>query len=159
MMKSGVNFLTRSEMKREVLFCMISILVANACVKESGEYVSDMQNSENITFSTNCMHTKTVLKDNTKIYWCDGDRIAVKGEISPFRCVLAEPSQQADFNGDVETADVYYAVYPFEALVSWDGTIASMNLPSVQEAAKDSFADGLHITAAKTTSQEKSFTF
>ena len=159
MMMSGVNFLTRSEMKREVLFCMIAMLVANACVKESGESVPDMQNSENITFSTTCMHTKTVLKDNTKIYWCDGDRIAVKGEISPFRCVLAEPSQQADFNGDVETADEYYAVYPFEALVSWDGTIASMNLPSVQEAAKGSFADGLHITAAKTTSQEKSFTF
>lgn len=159
MMKSGVNFLTRSEMKRAVLFCMIAILVANACVKESGESVPDMQNSENITFSTTCMQTKTVLKDNTKIYWCDGDRIAVKGEISPFKCMLAEPSQQADFNGDVETADVYYAVYPFEALVSWDGTIASMNLPSVQEAAKDSFAEGLHITAAKTTSQKKSFTF
>lgn len=159
MMKSGVNFLTRSEMKREVLLCMVAMLAANACVKESGESVSDMLNSQNITFSTTCMHTKTILKDNTKIYWCNGDRIAVKGEISPFQCVLTEPSQQADFNGDVEIADVYYAVYPFEALISWDGTVASMKLPSVQEATKDSFTDGLHITAAKTTSQDKSFTF
>lgn len=146
-------------MKREVLFCMVAILAANACVKESGEPISDMLDSENITFSTTCMQTKTVLKDNTKIYWCDGDRIAVKGEISPFQCVLAEPSQQADFNGDVEVADEYYAVYPYEALISWDGTVASLNLPSDQEAAKGSFADGLHITAAKTTSQDKSFAF
>ena len=68
MMKSGVNFLTRSEMKREVLFCMVVMLAANACVKESGESVSDMLNSQNITFSTTCMHNKNILKDNNKIY-------------------------------------------------------------------------------------------
>ena len=158
-MKNGVNFLICNEMKREVLFCMVAMLAANACVKESGESVSDMLNSENITFSTACVQTRTVLNDNTEIYWCDGDRIAVKGETSPFRCVLAEPSQHADFNGDVQVADEYYAVYPYEALTSWDGTIASMCLPSVQAAAEGTFADGLHITAAKTSSQEKSFTF
>ncbi|MBE6217916.1 MAG: hypothetical protein E7124_07725 [Bacteroidales bacterium] len=146
-------------MKKTLLFCIAAMSSVVACVKESAENISGGSDTENVTFSTYCVQTKTVLSDNTKIYWYDGDRIAVKGETSPFTCDLEEPSQQADFSGNVETADVYYAVYPHGALTSWSGTVAAMTLPSKQSAQKGSFADGLHMAAAKTTSQEKSFTF
>ena len=87
------------------------------------------------TASTGTADTRTVLVDRVKVYWEDGDRIAVSGASEPFVTALDTPSPSATFDGEAETADIYHAVYPYSCLVDWADGLALLNLPQVQPAA------------------------
>ena len=97
--------------------------------------------------------------DGTKVYWCAGDQIYVKGAPEAFTNALEgdETAARAAFTGEVEPADSYYAVYPY--VESWDGNSAMTKLPVIQKAANGTFGNGYNITAAKTTSQDMTFGF
>lgn len=148
-------------MRRSMFFCALTALVLSSCVKEN---VSDTELSnglETITFEAKASaDTKTTLVDGTKVYWLAGDLISVMGAEEPFTNALAEGEAAAKtaFTGEVATADTYYAVYP--ALVNtWDGTVVTTSLSTTQYPSKGTFANGYNVAVAKTTSQEKAFTF
>lgn len=148
-------------MRRSMFLCALTALVLSSCVKEN---VSDTELSnglETITFEAKASaDTKTTLVDGTKVYWLAGDLISVMGAEEPFTNALAEGEAAAKtaFTGEVATADTYYAVYP--ALVNtWDGTVVTTSLSTTQYPSKGTFANGYNVAVAKTTSQEKAFTF
>lgn len=144
-----------------MILCAIAAVVLSACAKEiESEKTEDIRNLETVTFEAAAStQTKTTLVDGTKVYWCAGDQIAVKGALNPFSNPLGKDETAAvtSFTGDVEPADEYYAVYPY--VDSWEGSIAYTSLPVIQLAEKGSFGSGYNITAAKTTSEDMSFSF
>ena len=141
-------------MKRNLILCAVAAVVLSACAKEIAPENSGFQNLKTVTFEADASsQTKTTLVDGTKVYWCAGDQIYVKGAPEAFTNALEgdETAASAAFTGEVEPADSYYAVYPY--VESWDGNSAMTKLPVIQKAANGTFGNGYNITAAKTTSQ------
>lgn len=103
--------------------------------------------------------TKTVLVDRVKVYWQDGDEIAVSGAPEPFVTSLQDDSPDAEFSGEAEPSDVYYAAYPYEAVAEWADEVALLSLPSEQQAVAGTFAPGINISVASSPDADKSFFF
>lgn len=146
-------------MKKALFFAMTAMLLS-ACVAEQETPVTS--GVETITFEAEAStRTRTSLVNGTNVFWCAGDEISVMGAAAPFTNSLAEgeTASKTAFTGEVETADAYYAVYPASAVTGWNGTAATVKAAMRQNAVKGSFANGVNITAANTTSQEKSFAF
>lgn len=152
---------------KKVLFFAAAAMTLSACVMETATPVAgDM---ETITFEAEASaQTKTTIVDGTKVYWCAGDQISVMGAAAPFTNALekGETAAKTAFTGEVATADTYYAVYPASAVKSWNGSVATLYddakyemVTMRQPAVKGTFANGVNITAANTTTQEKSFSF
>lgn len=148
-------------MKR-LVYLSAAALALTACVMET-EQIPATGNVETITFEAEAStQTKTTLVDGTKVYWCAGDQISVSGAAAPFTNALAkgETAAKTAFTGDVATADKYYAVYPASAVKSWNGAVATVAATMRQQiTAEGTFVNGVNITAANTTSQDKSFSF
>ena len=98
------------------------------------------------TASTGTDDTRTVLVDRVKVYWEDGDEIAVSGAQEPFVTSLDEPSRSASFEGEAEVADTYHAVYPYSCLVEWEDGLAVLNLQQTQPAMTGTFGPGINIS-------------
>ena len=105
--------------------------------------------------------TKTVLSENgMDVLWTAGDAISVCGAASAFTSDLAEGSSaETSFSGEALAADVYYAVYPYSAVSSWNGSTVALELPAVQAPALNTFADGLSICYASTSAEDMAFRF
>ena len=103
--------------------------------------------------------TKTVLVDRVKVYWQDGDEIAVSGAEMPFVTSLEEDSPTAVFEGKASEADVYYAAYPYDAVSEWADEIVLLTLPVEQRAVAGTFAPGLNISVASSQDADKNFFF
>ena len=105
--------------------------------------------------------TKTVLAENgLDVLWTAGDAISVCGAASAFTSDLAEGSSaETSFSGEALAADVYYAVYPYSAVSSWNGSTVALELPAVQAPALNTFADGLSICYASTSAEDMAFRF
>lgn len=147
-------------MKRNLILCAVAAVVLSACAKEIAPENSGFHNLKTVTFEADASsQTKTTLVDGTKVYWCAGDKIYVKGAPEAFTNALEgeETAARAAFTGDVEPADVYYAVYPY--VESWEDNSARTKIPVIQQAAEGTFGNGYNITAAKTTSQDMTFGF
>lgn len=103
--------------------------------------------------------TKTVLVDRVKVYWQDGDEIAVSGAEMPFVTSLEDDSPTAVFEGKASEADVYYAAYPYDAVSEWADEIVLLTLPVEQRAVAGTFAPGLNISVASSQDADKNFFF
>lgn len=105
--------------------------------------------------------TKTVLSGNgLDVLWTAGDAISVCGAASAFTSDLAEGSSaETSFSGEALAADVYYAVYPYSAVSSWNGSTAVLELPAEQAPALNTFANGLGICYASTSAEDMAFRF
>ena len=105
--------------------------------------------------------TKTVLSGNGRdVLWTAGDAISVCGAASAFTSDLAEGSSaETSFSGEALAADVYYAVYPYSAVSSWNGSTAVLELPAEQAPALNTFANGLGICYASTSAEDMAFRF
>lgn len=105
--------------------------------------------------------TKTVLSENgLDVLWTAGDAISVCGAASAFTSDLAEGSSaKTSFSGEALAADVYYAVYPYSAVSSWNGSTAVLELPAEQAPALNTFANGLGICYASTSAEDMAFRF
>ena len=143
-------------MKRIFSF-FIAALALVSCV-ETSEVAQDAVN-QSFEASFAADDIKTVLVDRTKVYWQDGDQISVSGTETPFVTSLEEDSPRAVFTGDVPESEVYYSVYPYHAVEEWADEIALLNLPARQPAVKGTFAPGINICVASTTSEENNFFF
>lgn len=105
--------------------------------------------------------TKTVLSGNgLDVLWTAGDAISVCGAASAFTSDLAEGSSaETSFSGEALAADVYYAVYPYSAVKTWNGSTVTLELPADQVPALNTFADGLSICYASTSAEDMAFRF
>lgn len=105
--------------------------------------------------------TKTVLAENgLDVLWTAGDAISVSGAASAFTSDLTEGSSaETSFSGEALAADVYYAVYPYSAVTSWNGSTAALELSAEQAPALNTFADGLGICYASTSAEDMAFRF
>ena len=105
--------------------------------------------------------TKTVLSENgLDVLWTAGDAISVCGAASAFTSDLAEGSSaETSFSGEALAADVYYAVYPYSAVKTWNGSTVTLELPADQVPALNTFADGLSICYASTSAEDMAFRF
>lgn len=145
------------------LFHRITVVVALAAAAVS--CVETAQNeadtTERLTFSASCYadQTRTVLVDRVNVYWQPGDEIAVSGASDPFVTDIVADARVADFTGEADKAEVYNAVYPYEAVAEWADEIVLLTLPAQQPALKGSFAPGMNISVASTTDQDMSFYF
>ena len=146
-------------MKKHLFFSALAALALSSCMKENQTIVPG--GIQTVTFdAVASVDTRTALMEGTKVYWQSGDQISVSGAAAPFTNALAagETAASTAFTGEVAAADTYYAVYPAEG-VTWNGSVATIKSTMRQQAVNGTFAAGVNITAANTTSQDKSFSF
>ena len=143
--------------KRFLYLIILVILAVTACVDD----VRTSNECQMMTFTASSVagETKTVIVDRVKVYWEDGDAIAVSGASQPFTTSLTEPSPVAEFVGEATAADDYYAVYPYEAVNEWADEVVSLTLPDVQKAVKGSFDPDANIAVASANDEAKNFFF
>lgn len=146
------------------LFHKMTVVVALAAAAVSCVATAQKEDktvAETMTFNASFIadETKTVLVDRVKVYWQAGDEIAVSGADDPFVTDITSDSRTADFTGEAEKADVYHAVYPYDAVAEWADEIALLTLSSEQPAQAGSFAPGVNISVASTTDQNMNFYF
>ena len=93
--------------KRFLTALIFAAFAFTACMETSQVCEDFVRMSFESSFSTD--DTRTVLVDRTKVYWQDGDKIAVSGAAGPLVTSLSEDSPTASFTGEVLPADIYYA--------------------------------------------------
>lgn len=153
-----MNFTDMRRLFHILTVAVVSAAAAVSCVRTAHE---ESVLREHISFdaSFDAGQTRTVLVDRVKVYWQDGDEIAVSGADAPFVTSLEEDSPRAVFDGEAEKSDVYYAVYPYDAVGEWAEELALLSLPACQEAVKGTFAPGVNMSVSSTTDQERNFFF
>lgn len=157
-------------MNRIILFAVSALAVAG-CAKEAE------QNTENggprkMSFTgrvENNAGTKTSLTDEYDVVWTAGDHISVFAGTDPtnrdFGSSSIRPDESglenglATFEGMVQEADIYYAVYPYNSSASISGTTVTTVLPVDQTASAGTFATGANISAAKTSDGNNALQF
>ena len=90
--------------KRFLTAVILAVFAFTACMETSQVCEDFVKMSFESSFSTD--DTKTILVDRTKVYWQDGDAIAVSGAAGPFVTSLSEDSPTASFTGEVQPADM-----------------------------------------------------
>ena len=111
--------------------------------------------------------TKTVLgQDGTSILWTVGDRIKVFTDSERngalFESTNETQSKKADFKGLLDISGItsknkLYAIYPYSAEASFDGTSITTSLASEQVAQADGFSD--HLLPALAVSSDMNLSF
>lgn len=143
---------------------VIAAMMTASCVEDIQGIQEVPQNGDPIeliftaSFSED---TKTILVDGVDVWWMPGDKIGIKDAESPLESLIEKPSAITKFKGTVGYALEYFAVYPYEALSSWDSESgrAFVELPSVQKAVEGTFDNGVNIAVAKTDNKDMSFRF
>ena len=144
------------------MLIVMAAMMSASCVEDiqTGPDAPQEGDPVEVTFTASYAdETRTTLVDGVNVWWMPGDRIAVKGADAPFETTINEPSSTAKFTGTVGYASEYLAVYPYDAVTGWDSGKAYVELPSVQNAVKGTFDNGLNISVAKTVNRDLSFRF
>lgn len=113
--------------------------------------------------------TKTAVQANgTSVYWSPGDQLNVFHGAAyggKFVSVNTEPAASADFGGSLDaipgassqSGDVYWAVYPYDAANTCDGSSVTLTVPSSQIAVEGTFANNLFPAIATSSSLNMNF--
>ena len=94
--------------------------------------------------------------------WSSDDRIAVSGANASFNTSRSSGKPEATFKGKAVPADEYYAVLPFDAFGHFapsSPSIASVTLPCVQTASRNSIPHEARLAVSHATSSEEHFIF
>lgn len=148
-------------MKRVLPFLLTYIvsLMSVSCVDEISDSSLLMQE---ITFTASfdaSSETKTILVNGREVYWLPGDRISISGAPDAFTSLSDEQSANTIFSGTAFPADEYYAIYPYDNVFSWMETEAMVTLVEDQPAVKGTFANGVNLSAAYTSTDDMSLIF
>ena len=117
---------------------------------------------------------KTVVNNDTKVFWASGDKIGMfsfGAATAVYTAKLDEPSPQATFgrtsdNKPTMVSDKYYAVYPSSAVVKWNlstevqeqvGPFCYVNVPKQQTAAVGSWDPKAAILVASSQTNQLAF--
>lgn len=145
------------------LFCAAAVIAAFSCNKEmqEPEIVPEKNETELIplTFTATTPDTRTTL-DGMSINWLSTDKISVFDGRGVNNCFETTGSgKTVHFSGTVtQTAENYFALYPYNADATRFGLSVKTTLPATQTLVKGTFADGLNINAA-TSADNTTFYF
>lgn len=122
--------------------------------------------------SANELETKTIRQSDGAVWWSPADEISIfyaRGDQggNKFTSVNTEPKSVTDFTGtigvitggsEISPADTYFwALYPYDATASCNGSSITTTLEAVQEATPGTFADHVNIAIARSKGLELSF--
>ena len=117
---------------------------------------------------------KTVVNNDTKVFWESGDKIGMYsdgGTTAVYTTKLDAPSPEANFgrtsdNMPAKVGDMYYAVYPSSAVSKWGLTVGEtaqsgpfcyVNVPKLQTAVNGSWDPKAGILAATSSTNQLAF--
>ena len=159
-------------MKSLFRFAMVAsaVIAAAACNKVVDVPESSVK-GEKVTLSASredlSSGTKTLLQSDLSVWWNTGEEISVfygsgTNGGSQFSSQNTEPSATAEFSGTVDATGVapesdYWAVYPYMAENSSDGTSVQTDIPLTQNAVEGNFADNGFPAVAKSKDLNMSF--
>ena len=163
-----LDTMNKVPMKRfGIILFAASFLMAESCVsidesEESGKIIQ----IEFMASFANQEPTKTEIHDKTSVWWSPGDAINVfcdDGSSGICYSTNNEPEATVTFrgslnsSGDLDKVNSFWAVYPYDASNSFDGSSIIMSVPVSQIAQEDSFAPGMFPSIAKSSSMELQF--
>lgn len=136
-----------------ILACSIAF---SSCTKEEN-FNSDYNKVITELTATNELAGSRTMLNNTAVQWKGTETISVfNGESMKQFVNTASNATNAVFKGEIvtETANTY-ALYPYNASATMTGGVITTSLPNNQTATPNSFADGLNISVAKATAENK----
>ncbi len=142
------------------MICAAAAIFAVACAEEmEGPSSEGLERRSFVSIADGDM-TRTSLSADYNVVWSQGDAISVfaGGENKKFSVSnLRDDNKVATFEGVSSFAEKYYALYPYDENASFTGETITASLPSVQPAAAGTFADGMNLSAGKTSTEEIQF--
>lgn len=156
-MRSAFYFLT----------CFAFLLAS--CVNEEAAPDENLVQQVIYASSESGPESKTIIDDSTlDITWTAGDAINVFfGASESSRFVTSESGAVAQFKGSIDVVTgggegldddtSLWGIYPYDADNTCDGTHVTLTLPDVQEAAENTFANGLFPQIARSKNFYMSF--
>ena len=145
------------------LLAPAALLMAGCSLAEPAETLSGNPDAPVFTAS-HVVGTRTTLDENqTSVLWSATDEISVfDGAKTNHKYVAGGAGKTTDFtlkgSASVTEAQTWYALYPYDAAASFDGTLVQTNLPAeFTLSGAGSFADGMNIALASSTSLNLSF--
>ena len=147
---------------KKYIYIITAIAAVIACSPREMQFPDDPVYGSGITLSARFedTSTKSTLVDGTKVYWVPGDEIKVFAGASSarFSTDIKEQSAECGFTGTIGKSDKYLAFYPYKEDVSYDGSVITATLPSVQEAVEGNVANG-YLYSAGISSSDGSILF
>lgn len=149
------------------LACFAFLLVS--CVNEEAAPDENLVQQVIYASSESGPESKTIIDDSTlDITWTAGDAINVFfGASESSRFVTSESGAVAQFKGSIDVVTgggegldddtSLWGIYPYDADNTCDGTHVTLTLPDVQEAAENTFANGLFPQIARSRNFYMSF--
>ena len=143
-----------------ILLLTAAALLTAACQRDNAS-PGGRQTTDIITASLEGQ-TRTVLFDETKVWWRPQDEIAVfdGNGLTRFTATNEEDAPVVQFRGAgpiVVGEGFLYAVYPYSEAAAFRDGVLTAELPALQRAAEGTFDDDLLVTAARSSSAEMSF--
>lgn len=156
-------------MRKALLFAVpFMVVLSVSCVKElDGTVVEETTTSSDEVLTViarvgDATDTKTAIQsDGTSIYWTPDDAINLfygSGSAGQFTTAITEATAVAEFTGTLSVATgstetghgakAFWAIYPYNAANTCDGTGVTLTIPGEQEAVAGTFADKLNPTVA-----------
>ena len=150
-------------MKKLFFWGMAAIFTLAACTRYE-EFDFSKADLTLVAKTESPAETKTIVEDETHVYWEPGDAISVfsGGKSGKFVTDIAASAPDATFQGTLgkdawtEGMDLW-AVYPYAETAILDGTSITTVLPSEQEARAGSFGKGVNLSVAHATTTELQF--
>lgn len=152
----------------------LAMLAAGGCSIENPDTHIDnaFVSGEEMTFTAGfaAPDTKTEMHGESAIWWTPGDEICIwfgsSGEGNRFISQETESTNKARFNGTISAftgvneggeQNYFWAVYPYESAISFDGCSVVARLAEQQIAKAGSFETNTNVTLAKSTGLSLSF--
>ncbi len=142
------------------MICAASAFMLMSCVKEAEVAGGDSLVKKTFTGYTDAAVTKTSLSSDYSVLWTSKDAISVfAGEENRQFTVsnLQDDDKTATFEGLVEYAEEYYALYPYNEDASMSGKVITTVLPPVQEATAGTFAQKANLSVARASGENLYF--
>ena len=141
--------------KSVLMLALVAALALSCSVREDDMYAPGGTVSFKATLA-DAPFTKTVLQSDGSVYWSPGDAVNLfYGATGSTRLEAdnTEAAAQVNFTGTLEGfvpdgSSYFWAVYPYSADNSFDGSAVTLTLPAVQTAVAGTFADDLFVTMA-----------
>ena len=132
--------------------CTEEIIVQNSGAK--GEPIELTFTASNGEMNSG-VNTRSLIREGGNVLWVANDRISLfaNGTNNPF--ITKDGGVVTNFKGTVdETADTYYAVYPYNSDATIDGNTISTVLYTYQYAEPNSFASGMNLSVSRSSSSD-----
>lgn len=143
-----------------------AVLLAASCAEAEEEKNAreDQAPGEELvqkTFKCSSEATKSTLGEENKVLFSNGEKILVFDEYYPHEFEVKGSGNQVEITGNVQSGtDKFLALTPYSHGFYFDydeddNYIAEMTLPQSQAASKGTFADGINIAAAVSSTDDK----